>query len=145
MICSSQYAGEARADAKLAPARRFCPEHRVEGNHLPHMGDSQAYEASHPEFSLRGDMTEVLLDQPQERQHGCPRLVIALDNFPGLWFERCEVHRSSSPPIMLTDPNVGVTSPIMSPMRSFGRADIIAKQGGRTRTRYALLVPSLTT
>src|SRR5437899_9093659 len=101
MICPAQDARHARADAQLVPARRFRAEHRVEGNHLPHVGDSHPYEAPHPELSLRGDMTEVLLDQPQERQHGCPWLVIALDDFPGLWFESCEVHRSSSPPIML--------------------------------------------
>ncbi len=145
ILCSPQHAGQARADAKLAPARRFCAEHRVEGNHLPYVGDSHAHETSHPELSVRGDMAEVLLHQPQQGQHGRPRLVVALDDLPGLWFERCEVHRSSSPPIMLTDPNVGVTSAIMSPMMSLGRADMMAKQGGRTRTRYGLLVPSLTT
>src|SRR2546425_2653246 len=135
MIGPAQDAGQARADTQLVPARRFCTEHRVEGNHLPHMGDSHPHQAPDPELSLRGDMTEVLLDQPQERQHGCPWLVIALDNFPGLCLEGREVHRSSSPPIMLTDPNVGVMSAIMSPIKSFGRADMMAKQGGRTRTR----------
>src|SRR6185503_2860764 len=112
ILCSPQHAGQARTDAKLAPARRTCAEHRVERNNLPNMGDSQPYETSHPEFSLGGDMAEGLLNEPQQGQHGRPRLVVALDNLPGLWFERCEGHRSSSPPIMFTEPNVGVTSAI---------------------------------
>src|SRR5437773_10881481 len=132
-MCAAQDAGQARADAKLVPARRFCAEHRVEGNHFPHMRNGRAEVAPHPEFSFRGNMAEVLLDQPQERQHGCARLVVALNNFPGSSVELCEVHRSSSPPIMLTDPKVGVKSAIMSPTTSFGRADMMAKHGGRTR------------
>src|SRR5207245_6510820 len=143
-LCAPPPTPQARAHAKLAPPRGSCAEHRVEGNNLPDMGDSHSQEGSHPELSGRRDVAEILLDQPQEREHRCPWLVVAGDDFPGLWFERCEVHRSSSPPIMLTDPNVGVRSAIMSPMTSRGSADMMAKHGGRTRTRYGLLAPSLT-
>src|SRR6266700_770197 len=108
------------------------------------MGNRHTQKAPHPKLGFGGDITQILLDQPQERQRGRARLIIAPDDLLGLRSERSEVHRSSSPPIMLTDPNVGVTSAIMPPMSSLGRADMIAKQGGRTRTRYGLPVPSLT-
>src|SRR5262245_1328185 len=109
------------------------------------MRDGDAQKPSDPAFALRRDVARVFLDEPQQRQHGRPRLVVTFDNFPGLGLERCEVHRSSSPPIMLIDPNVGVRSAIMSPTRSLGSADMMAKHGGRTRTRYGVLLPSLTT
>ncbi len=145
IVCPAQQARQARADAKLAPARRLRAEHRVEGNDLAHVGDRDAQMASDPELRLGRNMTELPLHQPQERQHRRPWLVVSLDDFPCVRVELCEIHRSSSPPIMLTDPNVGVRSAIMSPTRSLGRADMMAKHGGRTRTRYALLLPSLTT
>src|SRR5262249_21916573 len=109
--------------------------HRVERDHFPDMRDCDTQQPSDPAFGLQWDVTNVRLNEPQQRQHGRPRLVVTSDDFPGLWLERCEGHRSSSPPIMLIDPNVGVRSAIMSPMRSFGKADMMAKHGGRTRTR----------
>ncbi len=145
VVCSAQQTGQTRADAKLPPACRRRAEHRIEGNDFAHVRDRKPKMASDPELRLGRNMTELRLHQPQERQHRRPWLVVSLDDFPCLWVERVEIHRSSSPPIMLTDPNVGVRSAIMSPTRSLGRADMIAKQGGRTRTRYALLLPSLTT
>ena len=145
VLRSAQHARQARADPELPPACLSCAEHRVERNDLAHVGDGHPEQAAHPELGLRRHVAGALLHEPQEGQHGCPWLVVALNDFPGLWFERCEVHRSSSPPIMLTDPNVGVRSAIMSPIRSLGRADMMAKHGGRTRTRYGLFAPSLTT
>ena len=135
IACAPQHARQAGANAQLVPARFTRPKHRVERHHFPDMRERDAQQPSDPAFGLRWDVTNVGLNQPQQRQHGRPRLVVTFDNFQSLWLERCEVHRSSSPPIMLIDPNVGVRSAIMSPMMSFGRADMMAKHGGRTRTR----------
>lgn len=141
---AAQQTRQARADTKFPPASRRRTEHRIEGHHLAYVRDRDAQMAADPELSLGRDMTELRLHQPQQRQHRRAWLVVSLDDFPCLRVQRVEIHRSSSPPIMLTDPNVGVRSAIMSPMRSLGRADMMAKHGGRTRTRYAELLPSLT-
>ena len=46
---------------------------------------------------------------------------------------------------MFTEPKVGMMSDTMSPSRSLGSADMMAKQGGRHRNRYGPPLPSLTT
>jgi hypothetical protein len=38
-------------------------------------------------LGLGRNMADALLDQPEEWQHGCSRLVVPLDDLPGLWFE----------------------------------------------------------
>ena len=98
---TAQHARQARADAKLSPSRRLCAEHRVERNRLPDVGHGQAREASHPVLRFGRNMAEALLDQPQQRQHGCPRLVVTMDDRPGVWFERV---RGS--PVQLTPDHV---------------------------------------
>src|SRR5215813_269002 len=100
---------------------------------------------ANPSLCLRGDVALVLLDEPQERQHGCLWVFVAAQDLCSFPFEVWKFHLSSSPPIILTDPKVGIMSAIMSPVRILCRADMIAKQGGRTRTRYGLPAPSLTT
>src|SRR5204862_3006396 len=87
VACSTQHARQARADAKLAAARWCRAEHRVERHGLPYMGDRHAQKTSHPEFGIRRNVADVLLHQPQERQHRRPRLVVTVDDFPGLWLE----------------------------------------------------------
>ena len=54
-------------------------------------------------------------------------------------------YRSSSPPIMLTDPNVGITSAIIYPSIILGRAATGGRHGGRQRRRYGRSDPSETT
>ena len=54
-------------------------------------------------------------------------------------------HRSHSPPIMFTIPNVVMMSGIMCPTSILFSALIPRKHGGLTRTRYGRPLPSLTT
>ena len=59
VVCSAQQAGQARADAKLPPARRLRAEHRVEGHHFAHVRDRDPQMASDPELRLGRNMTEL--------------------------------------------------------------------------------------
>src|SRR5205807_242555 len=54
-------------------------------------------------------------------------------------------HRSSSPPIMLTEPNVGIMSATISPTIIRWSAASGGRHGGRHRTRYGRSEPSETT
>src|SRR5207245_1939908 len=54
-------------------------------------------------------------------------------------------HRSSSPPIMLTEPNVGIRSATISPTIIRWSAASGGRHGGRHRTRYGRSEPSETT
>src|SRR5213078_5351127 len=54
-------------------------------------------------------------------------------------------HRSSSPPIMFTEPNVGMRSATIPPSIIRWRAAIGGRHGGRQRTRYGRSLPSDTT
>src|SRR5262249_60756072 len=101
--------------------------------------------APDPGRALRGDFSLFLPREPQQRQHRRLGVFVAAQDFFRLTLEVGKFHRSSSPPIILTDPKVGIMSAIISPVRILVRADMIAKHGGRTRTRYGLPVPSLTT
>ena len=58
---------------------------------------------------------------------------------------RRRAHRSSSPPIMLTEPKVGTMSATMPPSSIRWSAAIGGRHGGRQRTRYGRSVPSDTT
>ena len=100
-----------------------------------HLGASHPENARHPELRVPSDVASMFLDEPQERKHGRLGVLVARHDFPGFAFELGQLQRSSSPPIMFTEPKVGIRSASMSPSSSLWRADMMAKQGGRHRNR----------
>ncbi len=135
IVRSPEKTWKAGADPELALSRGGRAVHRVERDDLAHVGDGRSHEGADPALRLGRDPAEVFLHEPEEGKSRRAALVVALKDFFRFRFEFGEVHRSSSPPIMFTEPNVGTTSAIIPPTRSFGSADMMAKQGGRTRTR----------
>ena len=79
----AQHAWQARANPKFAPAHWFGVEHVVERDCFTHVRTCHTQGLSHPSFCLLGDVTLILLDEPQQRQHGCSRLLVKLQNFLG--------------------------------------------------------------
>ncbi len=84
---AAQEAGQTGADPKLAPAHRLGVEHVVEGDRLPDVRACHAQGTSHPGLCLLGDVPQVLLDEPQERQHGCLRMLVTPEDPLGPAFE----------------------------------------------------------
>ena len=115
----------------------------------------EAEEAGDVGLDLGGDPAERLLGQAQHRQQRAPLVRVGrleLAHAPELLVgedhraaARADAHRSSSPAIMLTEPNVGTMSATIAPSIIRGIAAVGGRQGGRQRTRYGRSVPSETT
>ena len=73
---TAQQAGQAGADPKLAPTHRLGVKHGVKGDRFAHLRTGHPQDVCHPCFRLLGDVTLMFLDQPQQRQHRCLRLLV---------------------------------------------------------------------
>ena len=91
-------------------------------------------------------MTERLLRQVQRRQEGASR--VGIEGLQAMDLGQLSLregrrgrgvvatlHRSSSPPIMFTEPNVGTRSATISPLIIRCSAATGGRHGGRHRTR----------
>ena len=84
---AAQHARRTRANPELAPAHRLGMEHVVEGDRLAHVGDRHSKFAPDPGLGVRGDPALVFLDEPQQRQHGGLRVLVAPYNLVGFAFK----------------------------------------------------------
>src|SRR5439155_475574 len=97
----------------------------------------------HPDvlLGLERDVAERLLRHVEHRQERGPRVRIERLEATDLGELRvgkrdgAGTHRSSSPPIMFTEPNVGMRSATIWPSIIRWSAAIGGKHGGRQRTR----------
>ena len=145
------------ADRDHVPPDRLLEEQRVEGDDLVDVGGRHLEQLGHVDLDLGRDEPEGLLGHPEHgEQRRLPLRVERLEaphlgelgvrepdrprGRPG--GRRRRAHRSSSPPIMLTDPKVGTMSATIPPSSMRWSAAIGGRHGGRHRTRYGRSVPS---
>src|SRR5207247_10801069 len=95
---TAQNAWQTRADSKLAPAHWFGMEHVVEGDDFADVRDRDCNEAANPGLCLRRDIALGLLEEPQERQHGCLQVFVALHDLGSFAFKVGKFSMSSFHP-----------------------------------------------
>ncbi len=126
----------------------------IKGHHFAHIDGGNFQVFAYGLFHFKRNVAVFLLKEPQDFENGRAFGFVTRHDVVGFLFDFGTEyfflnvflsHRSSSPPIILTEPKVGMMSARVPPLSIKGRAAIITKQGGRTRTRQGLPVPSLTT